>query len=287
MPQDLGPNSKITRKPRYLQLLALLAFHTFIKENVDAAIFEVHHGGEYDATNVIQKPVVTGITSLGIDHIAQLGPTIENIAWHKAGIFKPGAPAFSLNQEPGCAEIMRGRANAVGTSLTFVPLSDRLPPGGRVLSVPVQRMNFSLALEMAAAFLSIKSPSHSLNNEDIRYGAEAFSLTGRFEIIDEGRMRWFVDGAHNILSLREAAEWFASNIQRRYHPSSYCIHHRMPSEKPRGCHALIFSHLSDNRDGMALVRSLAHTLFKNNVRPDHVIFTSYREKDDSKNSKSQ
>lgn len=62
---------------------------------MDAAIFETHHGGEYDATNVISKPVVTGITSLGMDHVDQLGPTLDDVAWHKAGILKTGAPAFS------------------------------------------------------------------------------------------------------------------------------------------------------------------------------------------------
>lgn len=66
--------------PRFLQLLALVAFHTFIREETEAAIYERHDAGEYDATNVVQKPIVTGITSLGLDHIAQLGPSIENIA---------------------------------------------------------------------------------------------------------------------------------------------------------------------------------------------------------------
>jgi folylpolyglutamate synthase len=119
MPEDIKLDSRVAKQPRYLQFLALLAFHTFIREEVDAAIFEVHHGGEYDATNVIQSPVVTGITSLGMDHVAQLGPTIETIAWHKAGIFKLGAPAFSVTQELGPAEVMRKRALDKGTTLTF------------------------------------------------------------------------------------------------------------------------------------------------------------------------
>ena len=75
-------------QPRYLQFLLLLAIHTFCQEGTQAAIIETHHGGEYDATNVVSGPVVTGITSIGLDHLAQLGPTIEDIAWHKAGIFK-------------------------------------------------------------------------------------------------------------------------------------------------------------------------------------------------------
>ncbi|RHZ49632.1 hypothetical protein CDV55_102505 [Aspergillus turcosus] len=207
--KDIGLDAGVAKQPRYLQFLALLAFHTFIKEEVDAAIFEVHHGGEYDATNVIRNPVVTGITSLGMDHVAQLGPTMETIAWHKAGIFKPGAPAFSVTQDPGPVEVMRKRALDRGTTLTFVSANECLPTDGRVLSVPVQRLNCSLALELTKAFLRTKAPGHTLSDADIYHGVQSFRLTGRFEIIDEGELRWFVDGAHNILSLEQTAEWFA------------------------------------------------------------------------------
>ncbi|EAW20067.1 putative folylpolyglutamate synthetase [Aspergillus fischeri NRRL 181] len=263
MPEDIEQDSGVARQPRYLQFLALLAFHTFIREGVQAAIFEVHHGGEYDATNVIQSPVATGITSLGMDHVAQLGPTIETIAWHKAGIFKPGAPAFSVNQKPGPAEVMRKRALDKGTTLTFVSTNECLPTDGRVLSVPVQRLNCSLALELSRAFVHAKAPGHTISDEDIYHGVESFSLAGRFEIIDEGQVQWFVDGAHNVLSLEEAAEWFARN-----------------ASNDQKCRSLIFSHLSEARDGVMLVRSLAHALFKNKVKPDHVIFTTYQEKED-------
>jgi len=85
--------------PRYLQLLALMSFHVFIQEEVDVAICETHLGVEYDATNIVRNPVVTGITTIGMDHVKLLGPSIEDIAWHKAGIFKPGSLAFSTFQE--------------------------------------------------------------------------------------------------------------------------------------------------------------------------------------------
>lgn len=56
-------------QPRPLQFLALVSFHAFIKESVDAAIYETHHGGEYDVTNIIGRPVVTAVTAIGLDHI--------------------------------------------------------------------------------------------------------------------------------------------------------------------------------------------------------------------------
>lgn len=201
----------IERKPRYLQLLALLAFHTFIKENVDAAVFETHHGGHYDTTNVIRKPVVTGITSLGMDHIAELGPTIEDIAWHKAGIFKPNVLAYSVMQDAGPSEVLRQRAAEKNTELKFVSASSTLPSDRGALSVPVQRLNCSLALQMASSFALLKNPGHMLDEDDVSKGIDGFSWIGRFEIINKGTSQWFLDGAHNQLSLSQAAGWFSKN----------------------------------------------------------------------------
>ena len=55
---------------------------------------EVGIGGEYDCTNIVRHPVVTGITSLSLDHTSILGKTVPEIAWHKARIMKKGVPAY-------------------------------------------------------------------------------------------------------------------------------------------------------------------------------------------------
>ncbi|RAK93004.1 folylpolyglutamate synthase [Aspergillus costaricaensis CBS 115574] len=253
--------------PRYLQFLALLAFHTFIRENVDAAIIEVHHGGEFDATNVIQNPVVTGITSLGLDHLDQLGPTVESIAWHKSGIFKPGAPALSVPQEESPSEVLHARAAEKHTSLTIVLLNPNLPTDSNVLGIPVQRLNCSLAIELARTFLKAKAPDHVIKPEDISTAMRNICLIGRFEIINDpdGQSQWFVDGAHNTLSLEKTAEWF-SDITKRSEEQTHRV--------------LIFSHFSKDRDALALLKCLAESLFEQDALPDHVIFTTYIERAD-------
>ncbi|PWY88566.1 putative tetrahydrofolylpolyglutamate synthase [Aspergillus sclerotioniger CBS 115572] len=186
-------------QPRYLQLLALLAFHTFIREGVDAAIFETHSGGEYDVTNVVQKPVVTGITSLGFDHVIQLGQNLDSIAWHKAGIFKAGIPAFSVPQDEPAAEVLYERSIEKGTTVTFVPVNKSLPMDAKNLSVPVQRVNCSLALELARTFIKSKAPHQTLETCDIIRGIDDFQWMGRFEIIQDEMNTWFLDGAHNTM----------------------------------------------------------------------------------------
>lgn len=212
------------QQPRYLQLLALLSFHAFIREGVDVAVIETHNGGEFDATNVIEHPVVTAVTSLGMDHVRQLGPSIENIAWHKAGIFKAGAEAFSAPQESEAAEALRARAVEKGVDLRFVERDDpALPAQALQLTPQVQRMNCSLALAVVRAFLmkmaAAATTTTTLNAEDVEEGLSQFSWPGRFQIVaeEEGKegMQWFLDGAHNEMSIAIAAEWFvqASSIQ--------------------------------------------------------------------------
>ncbi|GKZ36840.1 hypothetical protein AbraIFM66950_008072 [Aspergillus brasiliensis] len=268
MDPDIHDTYTGQQPPRYLQFLALLAFHTFIRESVGAAIIEVHHGGEFDATNVIQNPVVTAITSLGLDHVAQLGPTIESIAWHKSGIFKSGAPALSVPQGASPTEVLHARAAEKNTSLTIVPLNPNLPPDSRVLEIPVQRLNCSLAVELARAFLNAKAPDHVLEPDDISTAVRNISLIGRFEIMEDpdGQSQWFLDGAHNTLSLKQTAEWWFSEVTRRSAVHKYRI--------------LIFSHFSKDRDGLALLECLAASLTERDALPDHVIFTTYIERED-------
>ena len=197
-------------RPRYLQLFLLVSLHTFIKEGVDAAILEAHPGAEYDSTNVIEKPIVTAITPLGMDHVKQLGPSIENIAWHKAGIFKPGAPAFSAVQETAASEVLRNRASDKGVNLRFVDDDPCLPVHLPQLRPDVQRTNCSVALAVVRSFLDQKAPENCfrLNPSDIQRGISQFFWLGRFQLVVENNFQWFLDGAHNEMSVVKATEWF-------------------------------------------------------------------------------
>lgn len=73
------------------EIITALAYDYFASEQVDVAIMEVGMGGLLDSTNVCQ-PILTGITTIGLDHVALLGDTLEAIAEQKAGIIKQGIP---------------------------------------------------------------------------------------------------------------------------------------------------------------------------------------------------
>ena len=86
-----GEKSAVLQGTTEFEIITALAYDYFAAEKVDVAIMEVGMGGLLDSTNVCQ-PILTGITTIGLDHVALLGDTVEAIAEQKAGIIKQGIP---------------------------------------------------------------------------------------------------------------------------------------------------------------------------------------------------
>ena len=93
------------------EIITAIAYDYFASEQVDVAIMEVGLGGLLDSTNVCQ-PILTGITTIGLDHIALLGDTLEAIAEQKAGIIKPGVPLVTGNIVPEALAVIDQIAKA-------------------------------------------------------------------------------------------------------------------------------------------------------------------------------
>ena len=83
----------------FFEITTGLAFKWFADAGVDAAVIETGLGGRLDSTNVI-TPELALVTTIGLDHCALLGNTLEAIAGEKAGIFKPGVPALVGESNP-------------------------------------------------------------------------------------------------------------------------------------------------------------------------------------------
>ncbi|MFM7326099.1 MAG: bifunctional folylpolyglutamate synthase/dihydrofolate synthase, partial [Nodosilinea sp.] len=79
--------------PTQFEVFTAVAWQYFADSAVEVAVMEVGLGGRLDATNVVEDPLVTILTSLSREHWQQLGPTLADIAGEKAGILKPGCPA--------------------------------------------------------------------------------------------------------------------------------------------------------------------------------------------------
>jgi len=200
----------------YFRYLTLMSYHAFIQENVDVAIYEVGVGGEYDSTNIADTPAVTGISALGIDHTFTLGDTIDKIAWNKAGIQKLGVASFTVTQPTEAIEVIKARADERKVkSLTILEQDPRLVGVQIKPDAVFQKSNASLAIALAEVALQkinlgegIEDSAKCLPEEFVK-GLETMIIRGRCEKKQDGKITWFLDGAHTDDSIKVASKWFS------------------------------------------------------------------------------
>ena len=220
---DIAPAVRKLEKdgPTFFDIMAAIAMQHFANQEVDFAVLETGLGGRLDSTNVC-KPLVCGITSISLDHMAQLGPTVEKIAEEKAGIFKPGVPAITYGQRQGVMPVLKSSAEKVGCELRVVGEdlefsfrfeSSRLGgPQNRVcmatprsrfdhLQVPLvgehQAENCGIALGIIDA---LREQGYEISPEDVIDGLAKTQIEGRCEVIRDLPLT-VVDAAHNASSI--------------------------------------------------------------------------------------
>ena len=103
----------------FFEVTTAVGFLAFAQVPADVVLLEVGLGGRFDATNVIDRPCVTALSSISMDHMQYLGDTLAQIAGEKAAIMKPGVPCVSVAQMPAAAEVIAQAAQAVGAPLNL------------------------------------------------------------------------------------------------------------------------------------------------------------------------
>ena len=101
----------------YFEITTAAALLAFARRPADHVLLEVGLGGRLDATNVVDRPAMTVITPVSLDHQQYLGETVDLIAGEKAGILKPGVPCVVGPQVPEALEVIEARAAALGAPL--------------------------------------------------------------------------------------------------------------------------------------------------------------------------
>jgi dihydrofolate synthase / folylpolyglutamate synthase len=171
----------------YFEFATLAGLLHFARAGVGAAVVEVGLGGRFDATNAI-VPRVTAIAAIGLDHTQLLGDTVEQIAFEKAGIFKPGVPAVVHGrQPPGALETLQTEAARRGAP--FVVAAPDYA-GAIALSGPHQRGNAALA---HTALRELARAGIAVPDEAMAHGIAAARWPGRLEELSGV----LLDGAHN------------------------------------------------------------------------------------------
>lgn len=128
----------LAAKPSFFELTTVMAFDWFAREKVDVAVIEVGLGGRLDSTNII-TPELSVITNISLDHVAQLGDTLPQIASEKAGIIKPGVPAVVGEADGNVREVFERKAAEVGAPVRFACDGGIFEPGGEPLLADTPR----------------------------------------------------------------------------------------------------------------------------------------------------
>jgi dihydrofolate synthase/folylpolyglutamate synthase len=106
--------------PTFFETVTAMAFKHFAHHKVDFAVVEVGMGGRCDSTNVV-KPCITIINTVNLEHCDYLGDTLEEIAYEKAGIIKPGVDVVSAVHQPEVRKVINTRAGECGAKTYYLP----------------------------------------------------------------------------------------------------------------------------------------------------------------------
>lgn len=195
--------------PSYFEYLFLMAMDIFDKAGMEYVVLETGLGGRLDATNVIDRPEVTIISSIGLDHTEILGDTIDKIAGEKAGIIKPYIPVIYQGENTkvnGVIEKKAGEKHSEAVKCChddykIIKKTDNcidfcVRSGyylNNIFSIPFiaeyQVENAVLALKAVEKLEDIKE-----DIEHIKEGISGVSWHGRMEQVMSGV---YFDGAHN------------------------------------------------------------------------------------------
>ena len=182
----------------YFEILVGLAYLIFLKKKVDYAVIETGLGGKYDGTNVVSRSEkLSVLTKIGLDHVAILGKTIEEISFQKAMIINKKSQAISIKQEPKAEKIIREVVEKKKAKIFFI---------GRDVINHVCKKNFGLFgeyqkenanLALATVNYLSQRDSFKLDNTKIKKVFETASFPGRFDIRKINGKTVIFDGAHN------------------------------------------------------------------------------------------
>ncbi|HEV3051690.1 MAG TPA: folylpolyglutamate synthase/dihydrofolate synthase family protein, partial [Longimicrobium sp.] len=197
----------------FFEATTALAFLCFAEAGVDITVVEVGLGGRLDSTNVLQ-PIATAVTNVARDHTEYLGESLEQIAWEKGGIFKPGVPAVVGEGEPFTSEVLRHRAAEAGAPLVMLDAVARISDvevslegtrfrldserwGSHAMRIPLVGAHQARNATLAAELLGVLPDDVRLPWDAIEAGFVNVRWAGRMQVVRQRGATWIFDVAHN------------------------------------------------------------------------------------------
>ncbi|MBQ7034206.1 MAG: bifunctional folylpolyglutamate synthase/dihydrofolate synthase [Clostridia bacterium] len=188
------------------EVVTAIGFLYFKEENCDITVLEVGLGGRFDATNIIDQPLLSVLCSISLDHTEFLGDTIEQIAFEKAGIIKKNCPVVLYNRNPADAiDVIRAQCIAKNAPLTMgeQPKEISLHEDGSTFLYKGTSYSLSLrgehqiynAITAIEALYQIRN-QFPFTEEQLQKGLQQAHIPARLECIHSEPFI-FIDGGHN------------------------------------------------------------------------------------------
>jgi dihydrofolate synthase/folylpolyglutamate synthase len=189
--------------PTQFEVVTAIAWLYFKQKKVDLAVMEVGLGGRLDATNVVDNPLVSVITSISLEHWQRLGPTLTHIATEKAGILKQNCPAVIGEVPPEAEAVFFHKIKELNCPTKWVKPAQKL--GENLAKYEDIEYSLSLLGEMqlsnsALAIASLKilqEKGWKISEEAIKLGMEKTRWLGRLQWVNFQGKKILIDGAHN------------------------------------------------------------------------------------------
>ena len=206
--------------PSEFEFGTVLAFLYFAEQKCDLVILETGLGGSFDSTNVVEQPLLCIITALGLDHTAQLGTTMKEIAEAKAGIIKPGVPVVFYGENKDGEAVVQARCKECNASLAMPDfrelVSERVGtvlecqtlsygPWEHVeLALPglYQQKNAAVVLETVE---QLRMQGILIPEAAVREGLRTVHWQARLEVLREEPLL-LADGSHNPQGMQATVE---------------------------------------------------------------------------------
>ncbi|WP_299414987.1 folylpolyglutamate synthase/dihydrofolate synthase family protein [Acaryochloris sp. IP29b_bin.148] len=213
--------------PTQFEVLTALAWQYFAQQEVDVAVIEVGLGGRLDATNVCDRPLVSVITSLSLEHWQRLGPTLADIAGEKAGVCKLHCPVVVGPLPPEAAAVVKAKiasldcpaywpqpARRIERPAVNIPESSSLPWAEVAgvafplsLSGDIQLTNSALAISVLQ---QLRSQGWAISDDAIIQGMAHTRWPGRLQWVQWHQHPLLIDGAHNPAAALELRRYVDS-----------------------------------------------------------------------------
>jgi dihydrofolate synthase/folylpolyglutamate synthase len=216
----------------FFEITTALAFAFYAKRNANIVVLETGLGGRLDATNVVAKPALSIITSIGLEHTRILGDTIELIAREKGGIIKEGCPVLVGPHCPHHVLQQCAKEKASGRyyipSLVFGTLQDLSPEGTEGQEMTDYDIENQDIAKAALALLKKSRPEilRDMTDTDI-HESTSIRPPCRFEEVQKGNTTVILDVAHNP----PAMEYLVHKLERTYPGASFRFVTGMSSDK--------------------------------------------------------